>query len=110
PMLQVIAEGVPAREAEEQEAGRLVRWYRRLLQGKAPAAVGRPRGSSTYKDRNEFVVAVREAVLALRNQRRSITQRTVAEALNCDERQLREWTKQHEFDGWHDLRKAVDPQ
>ena len=78
------------------------RWWSRF---RGRSLLGRPRGSGTWANVDEFRVAVGKAVQTLRAHGRKVTQESVAEILSCDDRVLRQWLTQFGLD-WRDVSKA----
>jgi hypothetical protein len=78
---------------------------------------GRPRGTGYFRNADEFDQALRVAVIALRDQRRHLTQENVAAYfsrssgpvhLDCTDRQLRKWLRQfHPGCTWEQVREQV---
>lgn len=67
---------------------------------------GRPRGSGTWRDADEFKSAVHKAVETLREHGRKVTQESVAQSLPCDDRVLRWWIKRYGLN-WNDISKGL---
>jgi len=61
---------------------------------------GRPVGSGTYRDRNEFMSIIRAATKKVRGYP---SQDKVADILDANPRQLRRWVKRFGFKDWQDL-------
>jgi hypothetical protein len=79
------------------------RWW---SQFRGRALRGRPRGSGTWKDADEFREAARNVVGMLRERGYKPTQERVAEVLNCNDRVLRYWIKRY-GPKWNDILKAT---
>jgi hypothetical protein len=79
------------------------RWW---SQFRGRALRGRPRGSGTWKDEDEFREAIHKVVGTLRERGYKPTQEKVAESLGCDDRVLRHWIKRYGLN-WNDILKAT---
>ena len=79
------------------------RWW---SQFRGRALRGRPRGSGTWKDADEFREAARNVVGMLRERGYKPTQERVAEVLDCNDRVLRYWIKRYGLN-WNDILKAT---
>ena len=97
---------------EQVAPGRYRGEVRRLLAGmpffQRVTGSGRPTGTGTFVDREDFLTAVRAAVRALG--RRRPTEENVAEYIShpkCTARQLRRWSRDFGFATWGDVLAAL---
>jgi hypothetical protein len=66
---------------------------------------GRPKGTGTWKSREEFEAAVREAVIATLSAKENVTQENIASRLHTSDRQLCAWIN-HVGSSWQDIKKG----
>jgi hypothetical protein len=95
-----------------KEIENLSRWYTKNLMGIVMG--GRPHGSGTFADGDEFLSAVRKAIEALDSFGRKPTQKAVADHFSyhpgfpaCSARQLRRWCKLTPYRDWEELVKSL---
>lgn len=89
------------------EANLVARWYAKTVLGKVMR--GRPPGSGTFENRQEFVECVGAVIDELIEHGEKPTQERVAEYMSnhshlpcCDDRRIRDWCKRFGVD-WEDL-------
>jgi hypothetical protein len=69
------------------------------------ALKGRPQGTGTWRDREHFLDAAKEAIASIRSGGGKVAQENVAEHLRTQDRQLRRWIE--DFDTtWGEIRKG----
>ena len=77
---------------------------------------GRPFGSGTFENREQFLEEIRLAMTQIKSRGKRVTQERVAEVLSQDrallsvnnaERQLRRLVKEYGYAGWRDLLKSL---
>lgn len=74
-------------------------WRKREVDPFLKSKTGRPAGSGTYQNEEDFILTVREIILQLSESGERLTRKNVAEKINVDERTLSRWV--NNFTGKH---------